>query len=97
MGQTSVPGIITFITNTGKLDLTLRNTANNLAIDCHLSGAELNIYGGGNLDKWWSCDQPDPHAFPKYSVSTSLQFNQVTRGIAINQTWYCSDEGPEHP
>ncbi|KAK0728841.1 hypothetical protein B0T26DRAFT_749005 [Lasiosphaeria miniovina] len=58
---------------------------------------EARVYGEPDTTKWYSCDVVDPHLFPKYKISTATQFDKLSDFLAFNQTWYCSDEGDDHP
>ncbi|GAB1319314.1 hypothetical protein MFIFM68171_09524 [Madurella fahalii] len=101
-----VSAFVGILRRTGILDFDLHNHANNLTTHCHIEGEELTNYTGYPLqqdtiryDKWWSCDvnASDPHQFPKYNVSTMVQFDKRIGFLGLNHTWYCSDEGDDHP
>ncbi|KAK3373132.1 hypothetical protein B0T24DRAFT_719874 [Lasiosphaeria ovina] len=92
------------VTRSGVVDFALLNHANDITTHCHVEAEPFTNYTNltGDLltfdtTKWYSCDVVDPHLFPKYNISTAMQFDKLTDFLAFNQTWYCSDEGDDHP
>jgi hypothetical protein len=87
----------------GNASFTLINSANNYSLNCQLIGPELNLHSNQpfekpvDFDRWFSCTPANPHSAPKYVLTTTVQLNRKTNKFAVNQTWFCNDEGDDHP
>jgi len=102
----AISAFVSFFRRNGTLDFDLYNHANQLTTHCRVEGEELTNYTGFPLtvdtiryDKWFDCDvnTSDPHQFPKYNVSTLVQFDKRSGFLRLNHTWFCSDEGDDQP
>ena len=59
-------------------------------------------------DRRYSCEAGDHHRLPigdphtqpltgKYSITTYVQYDMARARFSVDQTWFCADEGEDHP
>ncbi|KAI2612881.1 uncharacterized protein GGS25DRAFT_529417 [Hypoxylon fragiforme] len=80
------------------MSFAVANEANGVYTVCAFPLGHLSSGGGGGRwiedASWQPCaDRKDTDGKHRFTIATGAAFAMSTRSIAVNQTWFCHDEG----
>jgi hypothetical protein len=82
---------------TSRIHFMLTNMANNYSVVCEARSAYADSSSQINDPLWYRCDPVKQNTYPKYAISTNFQYSPTKQQLYLNQSWFCDDNGPEHP